>query len=65
MKRTIIAALMLLMIAGTAFTGAGCASSAGPQFQTTRGNKPHAFRNRIHNPTDSRYAEASDVTPEA
>lgn len=35
----------------------GCASSSGPRFDQTRENQPHAFRNRIHNPEDYRYAE--------
>ena len=55
MKRTFIAILALVLFAGLVTLPTGCASNQGRYFQTTREHKPHVFRNRIHNPADSRY----------
>ena len=54
MKRKIVAILMVCLLSGFASLSTGCAGS-GRYFQSSRQNKPHAYRNRIYNPADSRY----------
>jgi hypothetical protein len=56
MKRIVITILTVCFLGGLVSSLAGCASSDGRYFETTRQNKPHTFRNRIYNPADYRYA---------
>ena len=63
MKRTIITALAVALLAGVLSPSIGCSTTSGRYFQRTRENKPHVFRNRIYNPADYRYASADRKQP--
>ena len=55
MKRAILVTLLVGVLGAVVSLGSGCAATAGPSFERTRGHKAHTFRNRIHNPGDYRY----------
>ncbi len=60
MKRAIITSLAFVMLISFVSVSSGCASSGGPYFQRTRDHKAHVQRNRIHNPSDYRYAKVDE-----
>jgi len=59
MKRVLMTSLAVALLVGAVSVTSGCSGSKGRYFSTTRENEPHAFRNRIHNPADYRYASAN------